>query len=157
MNKWLFIFLFSAVPLVEQRGAIPIGILAYHYNPFLVFLVSYLGSLLPAPIILLLFNKIYDWMKGIKQFDFITNIIDNKIRKNKGKLEQYKEIGLITFIAIPLPTTGVWTGTAIAAFLGLDFKKSLLCAAIGGLLSAIIITLICVFMPSFFNNVKAIF
>lgn len=147
MNKWLFIFLFSAVPLVEQRGAIPVGILIYHYNPFLVFLVSYLGSLLPAPIILLLFNKIYSWMKEIKQFDFITNIIDNKIRKNKGKLEQYKEIGLITFIAIPLPTTGVWTGTAIAAFLGLDFKKSLLCAAIGGLLSAILITLICVLIP----------
>lgn len=146
MNKWIFIFLLSAVPLIEQRGAIPGGILL-GCNPFLVFLVSYIGSLLPAPIILLLFNKIYDWMKGVRQFNFITNIIDNKIRKNKGKLEQYKEIGLITFIAIPLPTTGIWTGTAIAAFLGLDFKKSLLCAAIGGLLSAIIITLICVLIP----------
>ncbi|WP_040213323.1 COG2426 family protein [Clostridium polynesiense] len=156
MSKLLFIFLFSAVPIVEQRGAIPIGILAYNYNPLLVMVLSYIGSLLPVPFIMLLFNKIYNWLKTKRQFDFLTNIIDNKIRKNIGKFEKYKEIALITFIAIPLPTTGVWTGTAIAAFLGLDFKKSFLCAALGGLLSAIIITVISVMIPGFFP-VKQVF
>jgi uncharacterized membrane protein len=63
-------------------------------------------------------------------------------------MEKYKEVGLITFIAIPLPTTGVWTGTAVAAFLKLDFKKSVICAAIGGLLSATIITAISILIPS---------
>lgn len=156
MKKWLFILLFSAVPIVEQRGSIPAGILLYNFNPFLVMVICYLGSLLPAPFILLLFNKIYDFIRSKKSLNFLSNFIDNKIRKNVGRFETYKEIALITFIAIPLPTTGIWTGTAIAAFLGLDFKKSMVCAAVGGLISAIVITLICLLIPGFFS-VKAIF
>ena len=151
MNKLLFVFLFSAVPLVEQRGAIPVGIFSSNYSPLLIFIVSYLGSMLPVPFILLLFNKIYKLLKKYPKFDKLTDLIDRKISKNKDKLEKYKEIGLIAFIAIPLPTTGVWTGSAIAAFLGLDFKKSFLCAAIGALASAIIITVACLVIPSLFS------
>ncbi|PRR80580.1 putative small multi-drug export protein [Clostridium liquoris] len=146
----LKVFAMSAVPLIEQRGAIPLGILFYHMNPSFVFMVSFLGSLLPVPFILLMFNSIFKWMKKYKFFDPINNIIENKIRKNSGKMEKYKEIGLITFVAIPLPTTGLWTGSAIAAFLGLDFKKSLLCTSIGGILSAFIITILCVVFPALF-------
>jgi len=133
----------SAVPLTEQRAAIPTGIFYYHLNPLLVCLASFLGSLIPVPFILLLFNSTFRWMKKYRMFDFITNIIENKIQKNSGKLEKYKEIGLITFVAVPLPTTGLWTGSLVAAFLGLDFKKSFLCAALGGLISAVILTLLC--------------
>ncbi|MES9144001.1 small multi-drug export protein, partial [Cutibacterium acnes] len=93
----------SAVPLIEQRGSIPLGIFAYKLDPFVVFLVSYLGSLLPVPFILLFFNYIFNWMKKYKIFNKINNIIENKIQKNSKKLETYKEIGLITFVAIPLP------------------------------------------------------
>lgn len=139
MSKILQIFLLSAVPIVEQRGAIPMGILS-GLNPVTVFWVSFFGSMLPVPFILLLFNKIFTWMKRYKAFEKISNLIERKIDKNSSKLEKYKEIGLITFIAIPLPTTGVWTGSAVAAFLKLDFKKSLFCAAIGALISAIILT-----------------
>lgn len=146
----LKVFIMSAVPLVEQRGAIPLGIFAYNMSPSFVFLISFLGSLLPVPFILLLFNSIFKWMKKYKVFEPINNIIENKIRKNSGKIEKYKEIGLITFVAIPLPTTGLWTGSAIAAFLGLDFKKSLLCTSIGGIISAFLITLLCMIFPTFF-------
>jgi uncharacterized membrane protein len=145
--KFLMVFLVSAVVLVEQRGAIPLGIWVYRLNPSLVFLVSYLGSLLPAPFILLLFNKIFALMKRYPRLDWFTNYVDRKIRKNTGKMEKYKELGLIFFISLPLPTTGVWTGSAVAAFLGLDFKKSMLCAAIGALISAFVITVLCVAFP----------
>ena len=67
--------------------------------------------------------------------------------KNIDKFERYREAALITFIGIPLPTTGVWTGTAIATFLKLDFKKTMFCAMVGALLSAIVITLVCVMLP----------
>lgn len=144
----LKIFFISSVPLIEQRMAIPVGIFFYKVNPLITFLISYLGSLLPVPFILLLFNYLYNWMKKYNLFKGIVNIIDNKIRKNQGKLEKYKELGLITFVAIPLPTTGLWTGSIIAAFLGLDFKKSLICTAIGGLISAMLITLISLIFPA---------
>ncbi|KEI00486.1 small multi-drug export protein [Clostridium botulinum] len=139
MSKLLQVFLLSAVPIIEQKGAIPKGILD-GLNPMTVFWVSFLGSMLPVPFILLLFNKIFEWMKRYEFFDKINTFIEKKINKNSSKIEKYKEIGLITFIAIPLPTTGVWTGSVVAAFLKLDFKKSVICAAIGALISALIIT-----------------
>lgn len=144
----LKVFFISAVPLIEQRGAIPIGIIGYNINPYIVMLVSFLGSLLPVPFILLLFNKIFTWMKKYKRLEKINNFIENKLRKNSGKMEKYKEIGLIIFVAIPLPTTGLWTGSAVASFLGLDFKKSFICTALGGVCSAVIITILSVVFPA---------
>lgn len=144
----LYILGISAVPLIEQRGAIPIGILGYDLDPVLVFAVSFIGSLLPAPFILLFFNVILKWMKKVDFLKGFNDFIENKVRKGSAKIGKYKEVGLITFIAIPLPTTGIWTGTAVAAFLGFDFKKSLFCAAIGGFISAVIITVVSVAFPA---------
>ncbi|KYH28458.1 MULTISPECIES: COG2426 family protein [Clostridium] len=153
MGKLLKVFIMSAIPLIEQRGAIPLGINVYNLDPMIIFLVSFLGSMLPVPFILLLFNHIFDWMKKYKIFSRFNNLIEKKINKNSAKMEKYKEIGLITFIAIPLPTTGVWTGTAVAAFLKLDFKKSMICAAVGAIISAFIITVLCVVSPAILSSV----
>lgn len=139
------------VPLIEQRGAIPVGIIGYDLNPFWVFFVSLIGSFVPAPFVFFFFNKILAWMKTIKQFDKITNFIDKKVRKGAKKVEGYMEVGLITFVGIPLPTTGLWTGSAIAAFLGLDFKKSMACVFIGGVISATIIAILSVLAPKIFG------
>jgi len=128
------------LPLVEQRGAIPFGIITLGINPFFVFSLSLLGSFLPAPFIYLFFNRILAWMKTKKIFEKFTNFLDKKIKKGSKKLETYKEVGLIAFVGVPLPTTGLWTGSAIAAFLGLDFKKSMVCMILGGIISATIIT-----------------
>lgn len=146
--KLLYIFLISMVPLIEQRGAIPIGTIAYNINPFLVFFISLIGSFVPAPFVYFFFNKILAWMKTIKAFDKFTNFVDKKIQKGAKKIEKYTEIGLITFVGIPLPTTGLWTGSAIAAFLGLDFKKSMVCVFLGGVISAAIITALSVAAPA---------
>jgi len=148
ITNLLKIFLISAVPLIEQRGAIPVGVILYKIHPLLVFAISFLGSLFPVPFILLLFNTIFKWMKTIKAFNGITGFIERKVHKGSKKVERYKEIGLIIFVAIPLPTTGLWTGSAVAAFLGLDFKKSFFCIALGGIISAAIITIVSVAFPA---------
>jgi uncharacterized membrane protein len=150
--KFLYIAFISMIPLIEQRGAIPVGILAYHLNPLIVALVSLLGSFLPAPFIYFFFNKIFGWMKTIKFFNKFTDFVDKKVRKGSKKLEKYKEIGLITFVGIPLPTTGLWTGTAVAAFMGLDFKKSMVCVFVGGILSAILITILSMVAPALLGH-----
>ncbi len=148
MNEILKVMLISAVPLIEQRGAIPIGILVDNLNPVTVFVASLAGSLIPAPFVFLLSGKILDIMKKFSFLDWFTKFVDKKIQKGSKDLEKYKEIGLITFIGIPLPTTGIWTGSAIAAFLGLDFKKSMFCAFLGGLISAILITIVTLSFPA---------
>lgn len=149
--NWLIVLLMSAVPLMEMKGAIPIGIYEYNINPITVFFLSFVGSLLPVPFILIFFNKIFDFLGKYKFFSGFYNLIDRKINKNKAKFEKFEEIALITFIAIPLPTTGVWTGTAIAAFLKLDFKKSVMCAVIGSFLCGVIVTFLSLAFPAFLN------
>ena len=149
--NWLLVLLWSAVPLMEMKGAIPIGIYEYNINPITVFFLSFVGSLLPVPFILIFFNKIFTFLGKYKVFGGFYNLIDRKINKNKAKFEKFEEIALITFIAIPLPTTGVWTGTAIAAFLKLDFKKSVMCAVIGSFICGIIVTALSLAFPAFLN------
>ncbi|MGH4122931.1 MAG: COG2426 family protein [Clostridium sp.] len=147
--EWLQVLLLSAVPLSEMKFAIPLGINVYNINPITVFLLSFIGSLLPVPFILIFFNKIFDFLGKYKFFSGFYNLIDRKINKNKAKFEKFEEIALITFIAIPLPTTGVWTGTAIAAFLKLDFKRSVMCSVIGSFLCGVIVTGLAVAAPAF--------
>jgi len=137
---FVFVFIISMIPLIEQRGSIPIGIALFGMNPFTAFLVSLLGSLIPCPIILLAFNAVYNWMRKYNLFKGFCDFLDRKVRKNSPRIEKYKEIGLITFVGIPLPTTGVWTGSLIAAVLGLKFSKSVVCVTLGALISAIAIT-----------------
>jgi uncharacterized membrane protein len=155
MSQQLQVFLLSMIPIIEQRGAIPLGFV-YNMEPMTIFLLSLFGSLVPSPFILLLFKQIYKFLSSKPFFSKLVNLIDHKIAKNSDKLDKRKEIGLILFVAIPLPTTGIWTGSAVAAFLGLDFKKSLLCNFIGAVLSATIITIICLLIPGFFTA-KTIF
>ncbi len=149
IKHFLLIMLLSATPVIEQRGAIPYGIVQ-SINPMLVFFLALLGSLLPVPIILLFFNHLYEWLDKIPKFHKIVAILDRKIQKNRAKFDQYKELGLIIFIAIPLPTTGLWTGSMVASFLKLDFKRSLICAFVGGTISATIITLLTIWVPQLF-------
>ena len=151
--EWLQVFFLSAVPLIEMKGAIPLGINVYNINPIAVFLISFLGSLLPVPFVLIFFNKIFIWLGKYKFFSGFYNLIDRKITKNKSKFEKFEEIALITFIAIPLPTTGVWTGTAIAAFLKLDFKRSVMCAVVGSFICGLIITGLAIAFPAFLNAI----
>ncbi len=146
--EWLEVLLMSAVPLAEQKVAIPLGIY-YNINPITVFLLSFIGSLLPVPFILIFFNKIFEFLGKYKFFNGFYNLIDKKISKNRARFEKFEEIALITFIAIPLPTTGVWTGSAVAAFLKLDFKKSVMCAVIGSFICGIIITTLSIAFPAF--------
>ncbi|GMQ57290.1 small multi-drug export protein [Vallitalea sediminicola] len=148
MDKLLQVFISSMIPIVEQKGAILLGILSYDLNVLQVFIVSLIGSIIPAPFILLFFNKIFTWMKKYKAFAHINDIIDKKISKNSKKIEKRKELALIIFIGIPLPTTGIWTGSAVAAFLNLDFKKSMICVTLGAIISAVLITIISLTFPS---------
>ena len=148
----LKIILISAAPLSEQRLAIYLGIHTYELDPILVMIFSFLGSLLPVPFILFFFNIIFEWMKRFKFFRIINNYIENKLDRGSKKIEKYKEIGLIILVAIPLPTTGLWTGSAVAAFLKLDIKKSFMYIAIGGVISAVVITILSVTFPSFVKS-----
>lgn len=150
VGRELCVFFCSLLPIIECRGAIPLGCglgLVWWQN----FLLAAAGNLLPVPFILLFIRAILRWMENckIKFFNRISGWLHRKVEKHKGTIEKYSYWGVMIFVAVPLPGTGAWTGSLIAAMLGMDWKKSTL-SAIGGVLIA------CTIMTILSYAVKAV-
>ncbi|WP_243112598.1 COG2426 family protein [Caproiciproducens sp. NJN-50] len=125
----LLVFLISLLPLLELRG----GILAaglLHVGMVKAFLLCLAGTLLPVPFILLFFRKILEWLRNTGFVRLVRRLEDKMNRKSK-QIEKYKTFGLLLFVAVPLPGTGAWTGSAAAALMGMRFRDALLSVALG--------------------------
>lgn len=130
--------LISFVPLIELRGAIPIGMaLGLPYLKSVV--VSFLGSSIPPIFIVYFIGHIFNILRKLKFMDRLITKIEEKTIKKKDQIEKYGYIGLMLFVGIPLPGTGAWSGSLLAYLLKLDKKKSLIAITAGNLLAAIII------------------
>ena len=143
MLKYLAIFFVSMVPLIELRGAVPIA-LGWDLDPVASYIICIIGNMLPVPIILLFVKSVLNWMAGckVKFFNKVANKMFEKAEKNREKIEKYAFWGLTLFVAIPLPATGAWTGTLVAALFDMKFWKSLLSALIGVMIAGVVMTLI---------------
>ncbi len=141
--KYLTMFALSMVPISELRLAIPLGI-GFGFEWYVCYILCCIGNFIPVPFILLLIKKVIKWMgeSKIKLFNKVSNWIQNKADKNTDKVNRYGIFGLILFVAIPLPMTGAWTGALVAAVTDMNFKRSLLCCAIGILIAGAVMTLI---------------
>ena len=140
------------IPIIELRGAIPIGIAA-DVPVWKTFLLSVVGNMVPVPFILLFIKKILAFMSNskIKLFNKFANYLYKKAEKNRPKIEKYSFFGVALFVGIPLPMTGAWTGSLVAALMDMKFWKAMLSAFIGVLMAATIVTLIATGVFSFLN------
>ena len=114
---------------------------AFGLDPWLNYVISVVGNMLPVPIILLFVKIVLDWMKKVKGLSRIALWVEAKADKNKGKIEKYAYLGLFIFVAVPLPGTGAWTGSLIAALMKMKFWKSLLFVFLGVLSAGVIMLL----------------
>ena len=143
VGRELCVFFCSMLPIIECRGAIPLGWgLGLPWWQTVLFSIA--GNLLPVPFILLFIRAVLRWMREsrAKFFSNTAAWLDRKIEKHKGTIEKYSYWGVVIFVAVPLPGTGAWTGTLIASVLGLDAKKSFLAAALGVLGATAIMTVL---------------
>lgn len=138
-GKEILVFIISLMPILELRGGLLAAALL-GLDPLPSYIISIIGNVLPVPFILLLITKILDWMKNskIKLFNKIANWLNEKVEKNKGKIEKYGYWGVVLFVGIPLPGTGAWTGTLIASVLNLDKKKTFISVMVGIVMASII-------------------
>ena len=139
----LCVFFCSLLPIIECRGAVPLGC-GLGLPWWQTYLLAVAGNLLPVPFVLLFIRAILRWMTNcrVKFFNRFGHWLEGKVEKHKGKIEKYSYWGVVLFVAIPIPGTGAWTGSLIAATLKLDFKKSLLAATFGVFIAAAIMTVI---------------
>ena len=143
VGRELCVFFCSMLPIIECRGAIPLG-WGLGLPWWQTALLSIGGNLLPVPFILLFIRAILRWMAG-SRFKFFSGIaawLNRKVEKHKGTIEKYSYWGIVIFVAVPLPGTGAWTGTLIASVLGLEPKRSFLAAILGVLGATAIMTVL---------------
>ena len=140
-GKQLIVFLISLMPILELRGGLLAAALL-GLDPIPSYVISIVGNLLPIPFILLLINKILNWMRNSKHFKGVANWLDQKVEKHKGQIEKFGYLGVVLFVGIPLPGTGAWTGSLIASVLEMDRKKTFLAVLAGVFLASIIMMVI---------------
>ncbi len=141
LSKAAYVFLISMIPVVELRGSIPYAA-GFGLPWYVAFLTAVVGNLLPVPFILLFVRKVFDWMRKYPKLKKIVDFCENKFAKKVEKAGNTAFWTLVGFIAIPLPGTGAWTGSGIAAVCEVPFKKARLAAIIGVLIAATVVTLI---------------
>ncbi len=148
----LLTLIISVFPLVELKGAIPIG-LGLGENLLTTATLAYIGSSLICIPIYFLLIPVFNLLKKIKFIkklvEKIEMVLKNKaIKVSKGtenaneKKDRFLALALFIFVAIPFPVTGIWTGTAIAVFLQMKFSKCFLPLVLGNLVAGILITLL---------------
>ena len=134
----LTVMLTAALPIIELRGAIPVGI-SLGLSPIHATLISLLGSMIPVPFILFSIRPIFNYLKTTKMFKKLIHKLTDKSMSKSGKIQKYGAWGLLVFVAIPLPGTGVWSGSLAAALLDMRFKWAFPAILVGNIIAAVII------------------
>ncbi|MBR0397758.1 MAG: small multi-drug export protein [Eubacterium sp.] len=145
MKYYLITFFVSMVPIIELRGAIPIGILKGGLPLIPTFIVAVIGNMLPVPLIYLFARRLLVWGcdKPVigRFFRFCLEKGEHGGEKLKAKAGRGLFVALLLFVGIPLPGTGAWTGTLAASILNMDFKKSVVAVMLGVMLAGVIMGL----------------
>jgi uncharacterized membrane protein len=135
----MIVFL-GALPVTELRASIPIGILVLKQSVKTVFLFSVIGNILPVVPVYFFLEPVSKRLSRTACMHRFFEWLFKRAREHAGIIEKYEAFGLMIFIGIPLPGTGVWTGCVIASLLRIRFLPTLLAATGGVLIAAIIVT-----------------
>lgn len=122
MGKVLTTIFVSMVPIIELRGAIPIGVgLGLDLVPTI--LLCIIGNMIPVPFIILFIRRIFQWMRKLSpKLNSLVVKMEEKAYSKKDIIDKYKILGLYVLVAIPLPGTGAWTGSLVAAIFDIRLK-----------------------------------
>lgn len=131
MWKWLTVALLSMLPVVELRGAVPVGLsMGLPHLP--VVIVSILCNLLPTPFVILCIRRVFRWLRTRAAWlERLVSRLERRAQKKADLLYRYELFGLYLLVAIPLPGTGAWTGALLAALLNIRLKAAFPAIAAG--------------------------
>ncbi len=128
----------AMVPVVELRGALPIGV-GMGLPPLAAAGLAILGNLIPIPFLLILVPKVFNFLRDKKYTKKLIAWLENKADKHQKTIDRFGWLGLIILVAIPLPGTGAWTGALVASCFKMKFWPSILAIIIGVLIAGAIV------------------
>ncbi len=127
------------VPVLELRGAIPLGVAA-GMPPLAALLVAIAGNMVPVPFIIVFIRRIFQWLRKKGKIGALVEKLERRAEQKSDVVKKYAGIGLILLVAIPLPGTGAWTGALVAALMNMRLKRALPDVFIGVVIAGFIIT-----------------
>ena len=138
-GKLLLTIGMAMVPVVELRGAIPMGVAA-GLDPAVACVTAILGNLVPAPLIILLIRRVFDWLRETRFFGPKIVWLERRAHLKGRMVRKYRLLGLTVLVGIPLPGTGAWTGALVAAMLNIRMRHALPAIFLGLLIAGGITT-----------------
>lgn len=141
ISKEAVVFVISMIPILELRGGLlvakMIGVPLLTAIPLCI-----VGNIIPIPFILLFIKQIFKWLKKVPFFEKLIVKLENRAMGKSDSIKRYEFWGLALFVGIPLPGTGAWTGSLIAALLDIDFKKAIISELVGIAMATIIMSIV---------------
>jgi len=134
----LMILLFSMVPIIELRGAIPLGI-SLGLHPIHSGILGIIGNISIGILLLKALRPLMNYFEKTELFRSSIGWVKKRSMKKAGTIKKYSLVGLFFFVAIPIPTSGVWTASLIATILKLDRRRAMITMSLGVIVSAIIV------------------
>ena len=129
----------SMVPVVELRGAIPLGVAA-GLHPLAAAAAAVLGNMVPVPFILLLLRQVFALLRRVPWLGEKVDWLEHRAHLKGRMVRKYRLLGLMLLVAVPLPGTGAWTGALVAVMLDIRFRNALPAIALGVLAAGAVVT-----------------
>jgi len=137
----LAVVLLAALPVFELRLALPVAVGAFGMTIPEAYVWAVLGNLLPVPFILMLLGPVTIWAEehweGLHRF--LERLFAHTRRRHSERFDRLRDLALITFVAIPLPITGAWSGALAAFVFGVESKRAMLLIAIGVMIAGVVV------------------
>ncbi len=141
VSKEIVVFIISMIPILELRGGLIVSsLLAVPITTAIPLCI--IGNIIPIPFILLFIRQIFKWLKKVSVFRGLIEKLENRAMSKSDSIKKYEFWGLVLFVGIPLPGTGAWTGSLIAALLEIDFKKAILAELLGIAIATVIMSIV---------------
>ncbi len=139
--KGAAVFITAMLPILELRGAIPLGLIHYHMGVVETYLIAVAGNFIVVPPLLYLLEPVSNVLRRNRVFDRFFTWLFARTRRRGKLVERYEAIGLTLFVAIPLPVTGAWTGAVAAHIFGVRRRYAVICILVGIMIAGVVVTL----------------
>ncbi|XP_057495028.1 uncharacterized protein LOC130780083 [Actinidia eriantha] len=136
------VFSLATLPIIELRGAIPVGYWL-QLKPTMLTILSVLGNMVPVPFIVLYLKKLATFLAGKNQAaSRLLDMLFERAKEKAGPVEEFQWLGLMLFVAVPFPGTGAWTGAIIASILDMPFWSAVSANFCGVVLAGLLVNLL---------------